>query len=186
MHAGVTRLHLRIRLHLSYYSVSIRDTRRNFLRFEWEGQLWQFDCMPNGLALAPRKFTKLLKPVFATLREKGHLSTAFLGDSPVSGNRNVMCQNGRDIVKLLQSLGFIVHPGKLVLEPTRLIQYLGFITDSQSMTVMLTPEKQADIIACCSKADKKVSYYKRYRKNHWENCCIFSGNYVWTFALSPT
>lgn len=61
----------------------------------------------------------------------------------------------RDTVKLLQSLGFIVHTGKSVLEPTRRIQYLGFITDSQSMTVMLTPEKQADVIACCSKAEKK-------------------------------
>ena len=60
-------------------------------------------------------------------------------------------------LKLLQSLGFIVHPGKSVFELTRRIQYLGVIIDSQSMTVMLTPEKQADIIVCCSKAEKKES-----------------------------
>ena len=41
----------------AYYSVSIPETDRKFLRFEWDGQLWQFDCMPDGLALAPRKFT---------------------------------------------------------------------------------------------------------------------------------
>ena len=76
----------------AYYSVPIREAHRKFLRFEWEGQLWQFDCMSNGLALAPRKFTKLLEPVFATLRERGHLSTAFLDDSLLSGDRNVMRQ----------------------------------------------------------------------------------------------
>ena len=96
-------------------------------------------------------------------------------------------QNVRDTVKLLQSLGFIVHPEKSVFEPTRRIQYLGVIIDSQSMTVMLTPEKQADIIACCSKAEKKESLTIRdIAKNHWEDCCIFSGSYVWIFALSPT
>ena len=137
----------------AYYSVSIRETDRKFLRSEWEGQLWQFDCMPNGLALVPRKVTKLLKPVFATLREKGHLSTAFLDDFFLLAETEMSCaKNARDTVKLLQSLGFIVHPEKSVFEPTRRIQYLGVIIDSQSMTVMLTPEKQADIIACCSKA----------------------------------
>ena len=45
------------------------------------GQFWQYDCMPNGLALAPRKFTKLIKPVFAKLREEGHVSIFFIDDS---------------------------------------------------------------------------------------------------------
>ena len=81
----------------AYCSVSIWETDRKFLRFEWEGQLWQFDCMPNDLALAPRKFTKLLKPVFATLREKGHLSTAFLDDSLLLVETEMSCaKNVRD------------------------------------------------------------------------------------------
>ena len=64
-----------------YYSVPVSEAHNKFLRFQWKRQIWQYECMPNGLSFAPRKFTKLLKPVFATLREKGHLSTAFLGDS---------------------------------------------------------------------------------------------------------
>ena len=65
----------------AYYSVPIDEQHKKFLRFRWEGQLWQFDCLPDGLALAPRQFTKLLKPVYAHLREQGHVSTAFLDDS---------------------------------------------------------------------------------------------------------
>ena len=34
--------------------------------------LFKFTCFPNGLAFCPRKFTKLMKPVFATLRQLAH------------------------------------------------------------------------------------------------------------------
>lgn len=53
----------------AYCSVPIHKSQRKFLRFKWRGKLWQFNCMPNGLPLAPRKFTKLLKLIFVTLRE---------------------------------------------------------------------------------------------------------------------
>ena len=42
----------------SYYSVSIHCEYRKFLRFTWLGVLYEFTCMPNGLACAPRLFTK--------------------------------------------------------------------------------------------------------------------------------
>ena len=106
--------------------------------------------MPNGLALAPRKFTKLMKPVFATLREKGHLSSAFLDDSLLLAETRVSCtQNIADTVTLLRSLGFIIHPDKSVLAPTKRIQYLGVTVDSESMTVKLTLERAKDLISSC-------------------------------------
>lgn len=37
--------------------------------------------MANGLALEPRMFTKLLKPVFANLRAAGFASSSLIDDS---------------------------------------------------------------------------------------------------------
>ena len=37
--------------------------------------------MPNGFSEAMRIFTKMLKPPFATLQKKGHLSITFVDDS---------------------------------------------------------------------------------------------------------
>lgn len=54
---------------------------RKYLKFEWMGQFYQFTCFPNGLAFCLRKFTKLLKPVYATLRQSGHLSFSYIDDS---------------------------------------------------------------------------------------------------------
>jgi len=44
----------------AYYSVPITREDRKYLRFLWQGTLFQFTCLPNGLSCAPRKFTKLL------------------------------------------------------------------------------------------------------------------------------
>ena len=51
----------------AYYSVPIHKSHQKYLKFEFNGQLFQFTCMPNGLACAPRLFTKLLKPVYSSL-----------------------------------------------------------------------------------------------------------------------
>ena len=52
----------------AYYSVSIAKLDRKYLKFSWRGNLYELTCFPNGLAFCPRKFTKLLKPVYSTLR----------------------------------------------------------------------------------------------------------------------
>ena len=47
----------------AYYSVPIALEDRKYLKFEWQGSYFQYTCLPNGLACAPRLFTKILKPV---------------------------------------------------------------------------------------------------------------------------
>ena len=62
----------------AYYSVPIEREDRKFLWFIWQGSLFQFTCLPNGLSCAPRKFTKLLKPVLSNLHLRGHNSSAYM------------------------------------------------------------------------------------------------------------
>ena len=65
----------------AYYSVPIHRDHQKDLKFEWQGQLYQFTCLPNGLACAPRLFTKLLKPAYSTLRKQGFQSVGYIDDS---------------------------------------------------------------------------------------------------------
>jgi len=51
----------------AYYSVPVNVNDRKYLRFIWKNQLFQYTCLPNGLSSAPRIFTKILKPVHASL-----------------------------------------------------------------------------------------------------------------------
>ena len=58
----------------AFYSVPIHQSHKKYLKFMWVGGTLQFRAMPNGYCEAMKIFTKLLKPVFATLREAGYES----------------------------------------------------------------------------------------------------------------
>ena len=64
----------------AYFLVPIAYEDRRFLRFRFQNQLFQFRVLPFGLASAPYIFTKILKPVVSTFRERGFLSIVYLDD----------------------------------------------------------------------------------------------------------
>ena len=49
----------------------------------------------------------------------------------------------------MDSLGFTIHPYKSVLMPTQTVSFVGFILNSISMTVCLTPAEANNLILCC-------------------------------------
>ena len=52
----------------AYYSCRVFPPHRKFLRFLFEGELYEFTCLPNGLSCAPRFFTKIMRVALAHLR----------------------------------------------------------------------------------------------------------------------
>lgn len=135
----------------AYYTVPIYSVHQKFLKFWFDDKFYQYTCLPNGLASAPRLFTKLLKPVYSTLRSMGHVSSAYIDDSYLQGDTYNECYNNVvDTVKMLSSLGFCVHPVKSVFIPTQQLVFLGFILDSVAMTVTPTDEKKERIVSACS------------------------------------
>ena len=104
----------------AYYSVPVAVAHQKYLKFEWGGKLYQFTCFPNGLAFCPRKFTKLMKPAYAALRQLGHINSPYIDDSYLQGGSYEEClANVLDTVKMFLSLGFILHPQKSVFTPTQ-------------------------------------------------------------------
>ena len=69
----------------AYYSVPVAEEDRKYLKFQWEDTYFQFTCLPNGLACAPRLFTKLLKPVYTHIRSLGHTCMGHIDDSLLVG-----------------------------------------------------------------------------------------------------
>jgi hypothetical protein len=59
---------------------------QKYLTFVCKGTLYNFTCLPNGLASCPRKFTKLLKPVYSSLRQQGHVSSPYIDDFILIGD----------------------------------------------------------------------------------------------------
>ncbi|MEW8542095.1 MAG: reverse transcriptase domain-containing protein, partial [Candidatus Thiodiazotropha sp.] len=136
----------------AFYSVSIKDTFRKYLKFEWQGKLYEFTCLPNGLSTASRIFTKVMKPVFGTLRKMGHENVAYIDDSLLQGDTYEQCMtNIQDTMKLIDSLGLTTHPEKSIIVPTQSIEFVGFLLNSVDMSVRLAPRKVINLIELARK-----------------------------------
>ena len=111
----------------AYYSVPIRKDHRKYLRFEHDGQLYEFVCLPNGLSSAPRIFTKLLKPALARLREDGVLLVIYIDDIILlADDPQTLITYIHKATTLLKSLGFTIHEGKSLFTPSLRVAFLGF------------------------------------------------------------
>ena len=87
-----------------------------------------FLVLPNGLCCEPRKFTKMAKPLIATLRLDGHIIAIYIDDLVNVGLTFDECiENVITSTKLLNSLGFIIHPDKSIFLPKQ----VGFNINSK-------------------------------------------------------
>ena len=146
-----------IDLQHAYYSVKVAVEHQRFLCFTWQGVIYQFTCMPNGIAEGPRLFTKLMKPVFAKLRERGFTITSYIDDSLICHSSRQGCLTAvKETIDTLTSLGFCIHEGKSVLVPTQRIEYLGNVIDTESMTVSLPVRRVDTIIQSCQALRSKT------------------------------
>ena len=127
----------------AYYSIPVMKEHRKYLHFLFNGWLYQFTCLSNGLSSCPRKFTKTLKPILTTLHKDGHIASGYLDHIyPQGKDYNDCLRNIIDTLKSFIMLGCIIHPTKSVFLPSKEIKMLGFILNSVTMTVCLMPEKK--------------------------------------------
>ncbi|XP_068990421.1 uncharacterized protein [Neodiprion pinetum] len=132
----------------AYFAIPIHKSRRKYLRFKFQGQVYEFTCLPFGLCESPYVFTKLMKPVMSYLRQKGFLSVIYLDDILCLENSIKECEKSlQSTISLLEKLGFIANRKKSNLSPSQHCKYLGFILNSRDMLVELPREKRNSLIA---------------------------------------
>ncbi|KAK2553629.1 Gag-Pol polyprotein [Acropora cervicornis] len=150
----------------AYFSIPIHADHYKYLRFEWNSTLFEFICLPFGLSLAPRVFTKVLKPFVASIRNKGIRLVIYLDDMAIiSSSRELSSQEAGIVVQFLESLGFIINKEKSVLFPSQKIVFLGYVIDSVARTVPLPEEKlnkdgvlsamEFQVVVCCPQRSKR-------------------------------
>ena len=132
----------------AYYTLAVREQDRKYLRFMFEGNLYQYTCVPNGIRTGSRLFTKLLKVPLAYLREfYGITISGYLDDTILLNlNKYEVMMAGKRAAELFQELGYMISVEKSVIEPTQEIEYLGFIINSREMKVSMTEKKVAKIL----------------------------------------
>lgn len=138
---------INIDLKEAYFLIPIHNTHTQYLRFYFNDVLYEFVALPFGLCSAPYIFTKILQPVMSYLRSKGLLSVRYLDDILCIGNSAVECQeNAITTINMLTQLGFVINFTKSNLTPQTSCTFLGFVLDSQTMTLQLTTLKRQKIL----------------------------------------
>ena len=131
----------------AYLSVPVNPCYRKYLKFRWLDQLWQFTVLPFGLNSAPYIFTKLMKPVIATLRRLGIRMVLYLDDMILMANSQEKArEHFQCAANLLTSLGFILNRDKSVTSPSQQIEFLGFNLDSKTMMISLPSQKLTSLV----------------------------------------
>ena len=136
----------------AYFSVALHVSMRRYMRFRWEGTLYEFICLCFGLGPGPRIFTKIMKVPITLLRRLNIRLIIYLDDMLILGRTiEEAIKNLNTVIYFLEHLGFVINIKKSVTFPTREIEFLGFLVNSTNMTIALSPKKIADIMCQCAK-----------------------------------
>ncbi len=82
----------------AYFHISIHPSHREFLRFAFGGEAYQYRVLPFGLALSPRTFTKCVDAVLAPLRLHGIRILNYIDDWLILAQSERIAAQHRDVV----------------------------------------------------------------------------------------
>ena len=112
----------------AYHHILVHANIRKYFRFVVAGTVYPFRVLPFGLSTAPREFTKTLAPVIQLLRSQGIQVHAYLDDWIIRAtSQEQSLEHTKHIIQLLQSLGWTINWDKSMLQPSRILDFLGLL-----------------------------------------------------------
>jgi hypothetical protein len=132
----------------AYYSIPVHEDLRKYLRFMFEGVLYQYTVMPNGYRDAPRLFTGLLRVPLQMIRQELEATIAGYIDDTLgveSGEKEALSHIPIEAANRIESFGFTINWPKSQLELRHKIIFLGLELDSQAMTIAVPNVKANEI-----------------------------------------
>ena len=139
-----------------FLHVPINPQFTKYLRFAWLDKLLEWKCLPFGLRCSPRVVTKILRPVMAFLRTTfSILVTIYIDDILVQASTQEEAFYHAKIVSLvLMALGWSINWEKSNFVPSQEILHLGFIINTNNMTVKCPQDKVARLQTFCKETLK--------------------------------
>ena len=130
----------------AYLHVPMHQAVRKYLRFVVNKKVYQFTCLPFGLATSPREFTKLLRPVVSLLRQQGVKLHVYLDNWLIRADTLEEAQlHSQTIIKVLQFLGWIINFEKSDLTPSQDFQFIVMQFNTRRFTVAPLPKMRIKV-----------------------------------------
>ena len=126
----------------AYFQVPIHPRSHRYMRFVWQGTIYQFQVLCFGLASAPQVFTKVMAPVSVWAHCLGIPLCCYLDDWLVSCPSWVSRhENARALLLLCSRAGIQVSLSKSNLNPSQRKQFLGMVLDTVRARAFPSPDR---------------------------------------------
>lgn len=110
----------------AYFHILIHPRSRRYLRFLFEGVVYQFRALPFGLCTAPYVFTRVVKSVLRYIHQRGVRLHAYLDDwLQPARSQELAWTHMQVVLQETLRLGFIPNWEKSELVPTQHFVFLG-------------------------------------------------------------
>ncbi|KAI9560527.1 reverse transcriptase [Daphnia sinensis] len=170
---------VKIDLRDAYLTVPVNENFHEFLQFLWAGEIFQFTSLCFGLASAPWAFTKLLKPVVTLLRTLGFRVVIYLDDLIVLNQCELgILEQYSFIGILLRVLGFVINEEKSVGTPSQVMEFLGLIVNTVTLSFRLPSKKVDSMVERCSRILSKRNVPLRVLAS-------LLGDFTWASSAVP-
>ena len=136
----------------AFLHISINKSSRKYLRFNWLGELLEWCSLVFGLTSSPRVITKVLKPVISFIRTRfGILISIYIDDILIQSITFEKCiQDTQVVILVLLCLGWSIKWEKCSLIPSQEFVHLGFLFNTESMSLTCPDDKVERIKNMCS------------------------------------
>ena len=138
---------VKIDLKDAYLTIPIAQNFQSSLAFQATPQeIMQFQCLPFGLCTASFVFSKVTKPITQFLRQLGIYLIIYLDNLMLAtSSESQLLQDQSTALWLFVALGFIINIPKNVTVLTQCLEFLGFVINTQNMTIALSLHKTHSI-----------------------------------------
>ena len=126
----------------AYFHVPIHPDSQHLLNFHVDKRTYQFKALPFGLATAPLEITRIVQEVKLVLQSHRIQVHQYLDDWLLRASTRHQCLvQTKELIQVVQGLGFVINFEKSELKPTQKIDFLGYQFDLVQGKVFPTEKK---------------------------------------------
>jgi hypothetical protein len=133
-----------------FLQLALRDEFKRYFGFIYDGQAYQFQVMPWGLASATFYYQKLQEALVDYLAIKGIVCINYIDDLAIIASSQEECKaHLLFALQLFSSLGYYLSMSKILWVPAQRMEFLGICLDTTTMVLSFSDEKKAKLKTIC-------------------------------------
>ena len=136
----------------AYFHVPMRQEMMKYLRFCYQGKVWQFRALPFGLSTAPWIFSMCVRELEVLAHRKGIQINQYLDDWLIRhSSPEILLRQTQWVVDLCTKMGFKLNTKKSDLSPRQNFVFLGYQFRTTLTSVFPTEERVSKLFELSQK-----------------------------------